>query len=113
MTSLRDIRDHFGFMNTGRIEEYLGDHPQLMEHLLAFLPIAKKHLPEAGTPQLKHQDLGFLDGDLMIYLPLPENIATDYARRQLALIDREWWLPLPVNVRSILLADVKWNPDRA
>jgi hypothetical protein len=111
MASMSDIRDKFGFVNPDRVEEYLGNHPQLVEPLLAFLPIAQKHMPEAGTPQLKHQDLGCLDGDLMIYLPLPEHVGSDLARHRLSLIDHEWWMPLPHNVRSLLLADVRWNQE--
>ena len=108
---MSDIRDKFGFVNPDEVEEYLGNHPQLVDPLVAAIPIIRKHMPEAGTPFLKHQDLGVLDGDLMLYIPLPSSTDTDDSRRRLRLIDDEWWVPLPANVKSLLLADVRWNQE--
>ena len=111
MASMGDIREKFGFVNPGKVEEYLGNHPQLIDHIVASLPVIRRHMPEAGTPRLKHIDLGCLDGELMLYIPLPDNTNTADSRRRLRLIDHEWWRPLPPNVKSILLADIRWNQE--
>lgn len=49
------------------------------------------------------------NGELMLYIPLPDNTDTEDCRRRLLFIDHEWWVPLPPNVKSILLADIRWN----
>jgi hypothetical protein len=112
MLSMSDIRDKFGFVNPDKVEEYLGNHPQLIDHLVAAIPVIRKHLPEAGTLRLNHIDLGCLDGELMLHIHLPDNAHTTDCRRRLSLIDDEWWVPLPANVKSLLLADIRWNQDR-
>ena len=111
MAGMSDIRDKFGFVNPGGVEEYLGNHPQLIDPLVAAIPIIRKHMPESGTPRLNHIDFGCMDGELMLYIPLPDNTDTEDCRRRLRLIDDEWWVPLPPNVKSILLADVRWNQE--
>jgi hypothetical protein len=52
MAGMSDIRDKFGFVSPGRVEEYLGNHPQLIDPLIMAVPVIKRHLPESGTPQL-------------------------------------------------------------
>lgn len=111
MADMSDIRDKFGFVNPGKVVEYLGNHPQLLDHLVAAIPVIRKHMPEAGTPRIKHIDLGCLDGELMLFIPLPDNTDTNDCRLRLRLIDDEWWRPLPPNVKSILLADIRWNQE--
>jgi len=82
MASMSDIRDKFGFVNPDRVEVYLGNHPQLVDHLVAAIPIINKHMPEAGTPRLNHIDLGCMDGELMLLIPLPANSAPAGCRRR-------------------------------
>ena len=113
MASMGDIREKFGFVNPGKVEEYLGQHPQLIDPLIMAVPVIKRHLPEAGTPQLKHMDLGCLDGELMLLIPLPANSDPAGCRQRLSLIDHGWWVPLSANVKSILLADIRWDAHPA
>ena len=47
----------------------------------------------------------------MLHIHLPDNTHTADCRRRLSLIDDEWWAPLPANVKSILLADIRWNQE--
>jgi len=109
MPALDDICSHYAFENHGQVERFLEHHPHIAEHLAALVPIIKEHMPEAGTPRIKHTPDWPPDGDLMIYIPLPATVSTDDGRRFLKLVDEVWWGPLPVTVRAVLLADVQWS----
>ena len=109
MTGIDDVRNEFKIANQNEVEACLGRHPRLIEHLLDCIPIIKKHLPETISLHLKHQDLGFTDGDLTICILLPGEVGAVPARQRLALIDNEWWMKMPIEERMFLMADVRWN----
>ena len=108
MPNMNDIWDNFRVTSPSKIEEYLGRNPQLIGHLVAAIPVIRKHLPEAGMPILIHRVSGW-EEDLMIHIPLPDSIDVLEGKRRLDLIDDEWWVPLPADVRNTLLADFRWN----
>ena len=109
MPSLADICGHYAFENHDPVKRFLEHHPHIVRHLTALAAVIKEHMPEAGTPRIKHTCDWPPDGDLMIYIPLPATVSAEDGRRFLKLVDDVWWGPLPAMVRAVLLADVQWG----